>query len=343
MARSFDYGNAYRNLEQGGVTMRKVSVGSAVLFLAMACFGTASAQDAYPSKPIKVVIPLGPGSGNDVVTRILSASLEKELKTRIEVEYKAGGGGGVIGADFVANSKPDGYTLGTLNSSIFTNAPVFNPVPFDPIKGFTPIARLGAGSIVLTVNASAPWKTFEEFMAHARKSPGKATCGTTGAATVGNLDLELLKAAAGVQITHVPYKAGSGPNIAALLGGHIDCAMQLWPVLVNHVRGGKLRALATVSPLREFPQVPTFAKKGFPSVDLEVWFGFFGPANLPANVMAKLSPAFEKALKDPENVGKLEKLGWNVQYEGSAAVAERIKKELGAVRDLVKKAGIKTD
>ena len=323
--------------------MKKISLALVVFLIAAAFFGTASAQERYPSKPIKIIIPLGPGSGNDVVTRVLSESLEKELNTRIEVEYKAGGGGGVIGADFLANSKPDGYTLGTMNSSIFTNAPVFNPVPFDPIKGFTSIARLGAGSIVLVVNSTAPWKSVEEFVDHARKDPGKATCGTTGVATVGNLDLELLKAAAGVQITHVPYKAGSGPNIAALLGGHIDCAMQLWPVLVNHVRGGKLRPLATVSTLREFPQVPTFTQKGFPSVDLEVWFGFFGPANLPADVMAKLVPAFEKALKDPGNVAKLEKIGWSVQYEGPVALSERIKRELSAVRDLVKKAGIKTN
>ena len=323
--------------------MKKISLVSAMFLFAMAFFGTAVAQESYPSKPIKIVIPLGPGLGNDVVTRILSESLEKELHTRIEVEYRAGGGGGVIGADFLANSKPDGYTLGTLNSSIFTNAPVFTSVPFDPINGFTSIARLGAGSIVLVVNAPAPWKSVEEFLDHAKKSPGKATCGTTGTATVGNLDLELLKAAAGLEITHVPYKAGSGPNIAALLGGHIECAMQLWPVLVNHVRGGKLRPLASVSPLREFPNVPTFTQKGFPSVNLEVWFGFFGPANLPANVMAKLVPAFEKALKDPGNVAKLEKIGWSVQYEGPAAVSERIKRELSSVRDLVKKAGIKTN
>jgi len=324
-----------------GETMKKISIAFITVLFSMAFFGAAFAQESYPSKPIKIIIPLGPGSGNDVVTRILSESLEKELNTRIEVEYKAGGGGGVIGADFVANSKPDGYTLGTLNSSIFTNSPVFTTVPFDPIKGFTSIARLGAGSIVLVVNSNAPWKSVEEFLDHAKKSPGKATCGTTGVATVGNLDLELLKVATGVQITHVPYKAGSGPNIAALLGGHIDCAMQLWPILVNHVRGGKLRALASVSPLREFPNVPTFTQKGFPAVNLEVWFGFFGPANLPADVMAKLVPAFENALKDPGNVAKLEKLGWNVQYEGPAAVSERIERELGAVRDLAKKAGIK--
>ncbi len=323
--------------------MKKISLASVMFLFAAAFFGTAQAQESYPSRPIKIIIPLGPGSGNDVVTRILSESLEKELNTRIEVEYKAGGGGGVIGADFVAKSKPDGYTLGTLNSSIFTNSPVFNPVPFDPINDFTSIARLGAGAIVLVVNSASPWKTFEEFLDYAKKNPGKATCGTTGTATVGNLNLELLKVAAGVQITHVPYKAGSGPNIAALLGGHIDCANQLWPVLLSHVRGGKLRPLAASTRLREFPQAPTFAQKGFPSVNLEVWFGFFGPANLPANVMAKLVPAFEKALKNSVNVEKLEKIGWSVDYEGPAPTAARIKSELAAVRDLVKKAGIKAD
>jgi tripartite-type tricarboxylate transporter receptor subunit TctC len=323
--------------------MRKMLLVPVIALCAMAFSGAASAQDAYPSRPIKIVIPLGPGSGNDVVTRILSDSLEKELKTRIEVEYKAGGAGGVVGADFVAQSKPDGYTLGTLNNSILTNSPVFNPVPFDPVKGFTPIARLGVGTTALAVNAGAPWNTLEEFLAHARKTPGKATCGTTGVATVGNLDLELLKAAANVQITHIPYKAGSGPNIAALLGGHIDCAMQLWPVLANQVQAGKLKILASVSPLKDFPKVPTFAQKGLPSVDIEVWFGFFGPANLPAPVMAKLGPAFEKALKEPDNVAKLEKIGWSVQYEGTSALAERVRKELATVRELVQKAGIKPD
>ena len=176
--------------------MRKISA-LFVLFLFALVFSVAvSAQDKYPSKPIKIIIPLGPGSGNDVVTRILSESLEKDLKTQIIVEYKAGGGGGVVGADFVAKSKPDGYTLGTLNNSVLTNAPAFTPVPYDPVKDFTPIARLGSGNVLLVVNEPSPWKTLEGFLDYARKNPGKATCGTTGTASVGNLDLELLKAAA---------------------------------------------------------------------------------------------------------------------------------------------------
>ena len=323
--------------------MRKISA-VFVVFLFVLVFSVAlSAQDKYPSKPIKIIIPLGPGSANDVVTRILSESLEKDLKTQIQVEYKAGGGGGVVGADFVAKSKPDGYTLGTFHNSILTNAPVFTSVPYDPVKDFTPVALLGAGTSLLVVNEPSPWKTLEEFLDYARKNPGKATCGTTGTATVGNLNLELLKAATGVQITHVPYKAGSGPNIAALLGGHIDSAMQIWPVLASHVRGGKLRPLVSVSPLKEFPQVPTFAQKGFPTVNIEVWFGFFGPGNLPKDVLARLERAFEKALHEAENVAKLDKIGWTVDYEGTTEVSERIKKELATVKELVIKAGIKPD
>src|SRR3989304_6580220 len=117
-----------------------------MFLLALAFIGTALAQEKYPAKPIKIIIPLGPGSGNDVVTRVLSESLEKELKTQISVEYKAGGGGGVVGSDFVAKSKPDGYTIGTLNNSVFTISPVFTPVPYDPLKDFSPIARLGVGT-----------------------------------------------------------------------------------------------------------------------------------------------------------------------------------------------------
>jgi tripartite-type tricarboxylate transporter receptor subunit TctC len=119
--------------------------------------------------------------------------------------------------------------------------------------------------------------------------------------------------------------------------------MQLWPVLASHVRGGKLHPLASVSPLKEFPQIPTFAQKGLPSVNMEIWFGFYGPANLPKDVLARLDQAFKKALHEVGNVSKLEKIGWTVDYEGTSEVSERVKKELAVVRELVIKAGIKPD
>jgi tripartite-type tricarboxylate transporter receptor subunit TctC len=321
--------------------MRKILVLFS-LFLFVLVFRTAVlAQDEFPSKPIKIIIPLSPGSVNDVVTRLLAPNLEKALKTQIQVEYKAGGGGGVVGADFLAKSNPDGYNLGCLHNSVITIAPILNPVPYDPLKDFTPIAKLGFGIHLLVVNESSPWKTLEEFLDYAKKNPGKATCGTTGTGTFGHLNVEILSKEAGVQITHIPYKGGSGPNIAALLGGHIDSAHQMWPAVVNHVRAGKLRPLASTAPIKEYPQVPTYSQRGFPSVNLTVWFFFSGPANLSKGVQDRLERAFEMAINEPENIAKLEKLGWTVKHAGTTEVLKQLKEEFAVVQDLVTKLGLK--
>lgn len=303
----------------------------------------ALAQDRYPIKPITMIISLGPGTIPDLLARVVSEPLRQELKADILFEHKTGAIG-IIGNDFVAKSKPDGYTLGSLNGPAFTNVAVITPnLPYDPMKDFTPLANVGVTTALVVVNANSPWKTLEDFLGHAKKNPGKVTCGTSGVGSSGHFNLELLNIAAGVQITHVPYKAGSPANIAALLGGHIDCASQIWPVVSSHVRAGTLRVLAVTRPLNEFPQFPTFAKLGFPRVSLEVWFGFFGPANLPRDVTGKLVPAFAKAIKDQESVAKLEKSGFSVAYEEPKELSDRIKREHAVVRDVAQKAGIKPE
>jgi tripartite-type tricarboxylate transporter receptor subunit TctC len=302
-----------------------------------------SAQEKYPSKPIKLIVPLGPGTVNDVVARTVGEALSRDLKTEITVEYRAGAGG-VVGSDFLAKSSPDGHTLGVLNSSALTNSPaMMDKPPYDPLRDFTPIANVGAIPALLAINAASPWKTLEEFLTHARKNPGKVNCGTSGVGTSGHFNLELLKGAAGVQINHVPYKGGSPQNITALLGGHIDCASQVWSAVAGQVKGGKLRVLAVTSQVREFPQLPTFAQSGFPQVTLEVSFSFFGPANLPKEVAAKLVSAFEKAIKDPETSAKLEKAGFPVAYEGPKELSERIARELNVSREVARKAGIRPE
>jgi len=308
-----------------------------------ALFDIALAQERYPIKTITMIISLGPGTVPDLVARVVGEPLRQELKTDILFEHKSGAAG-IIGNDFVAKSKPDGYTLGSLNSPAFTNAAaITSNLPYDPLKDFTPLANVGVTTALIAVNANSPWKTLEEFLNHVKKNPGKVTCGTSGVGTSGHFNLELLNIAAGVQITHVPYKAGSPANIAALLGGHIDCASQIWPVVSSHVRAGTLRVLAVTRPLDEFPQFPTFAKLGFPRVSLEVWFGFFGPANLPRDVTGKLVPAFAKAIKDQESVAKLAKAGFSVAYEEPKELSDRIKREHAVVRDVAQKAGIKPE
>lgn len=316
----------------------------AVLTLLLLPWGVSEtqAQEKYPSKPIKFIVPLGPGTVNDVVARTLGELLSRGLKTEISIEYKAGAGG-VVGSDAVAKSPPDGYTLGSLNSSALTNSPaIMEKPPYDPLRDFTPIANVGVNPALVAINAASPWKTLEEFLNHARKNPGKVSCGTSGVGTSGHFNLELLKGAAGVQINHVPYR-GSPQNITALLGGHIDCASQIWPAVAGHVKGGTLRILAVTSEVRESPQLPTFARLGFPQVTLEVSFGFYGPAGLPKDVVAKLVSAFEKAIKDPETSTRLEKAGFAVAYEGPKALSERIARELTLARDVARKAGIRQE
>jgi tripartite-type tricarboxylate transporter receptor subunit TctC len=314
-----------------------------LIALSFALFNTALAQDKYPTKPITMIIALGPGTIQDLVGRVVSEPLRQELKTDILFEYKTGAAG-VIGSDFVAKSKPDGYTLGSLNGPSFTNAAVITPnLPYDPIKDFTPLANVGVTTALIAVNSNSPWKTLDEFVSHAKKNPGKVSCGTSGVGSSGHFNLELLNLAAGVQINHVPYKAGSPANVAALLGGHIDCASQIWPVVSSHVRAGTLRVLAVTRSIKEFPEFPTFAKFGFVRVNLDAWFGIFGPANLSQDVTAKLVPAVAKAVKDPESIAKLEKAGFTVAYEGPKELLERIKREYAVVRDVAQKAGIKPE
>lgn len=313
-------------------------------FVAMGLFawcllGAAQGQERFPAKPIKIIVPLGPGTVNDVVARLVGESLPKDLKTEITVEYKPGAGG-VVGSDFVAKSRPDGYTLGALNSSALTTSAAISTVPYDPLRDFTMVANAGVNSAVLAVNGASAWKSLEEFLLHAKQNPGKVSCGTSGVGTVGHFSLELLKIAANVQVNHVPYK-GSPQNLTALLGGHIDCASQIWPAVAGHVQAGRLRVLAVTSRVREAADIPTYAQKGFPQMRLEVSFGFYGPARLPEHVMARLVPAFERAIKEPENVAKLEKSGFTVAYEGPKELSARIERELSIARDIARKAGIK--
>jgi tripartite-type tricarboxylate transporter receptor subunit TctC len=318
--------------------MKRLAI-AVIGLVAWLAFGSAEAQEKYPVKPIKVIVPLGPGTVNDVVARVVGESLAKDLKTEIPVEYKPGAGG-VVGSDFVAKSKPDGYTVGSLNSSALTTSVAIATVPYDPLKDFTMIANAGVNPAVLAVNTASPWKSLEEFLQHARQNPDKLSCGTSGVGTVGHFSLELLKIAAGVQIKHVPYK-GSPQNLTALLGGHIECASQIWPAVAGHVQAGRLRVLAATSRVREAPELPTYGQKGFPQMRLEVSFGFYGPARLPAQIAARLVSAFEKAIKEPETTAKLEKSGFTVAYEGPKELSDRIATELGIAKDIATKAGIK--
>lgn len=322
---------------------RKTWLLTSMAALGLAWLGVSWAQDRYPSRLMRIVTAQGPGAATDVLARYLAEQLRRDLKAEVIVENKAGGGG-IVGADFVAKSKPDGYTLGLLHASVVTTATVINPnVSYDPVRDFTPIATLVTNPLALVVSAGSKWNTLEQIVEEAKKAPGKIACGIIGVGSHSHFNLELLKLASGAGFNRVPYSAGSGPIITALLGGHLDCTSLAWVSIDGQMKAGKLRALAVTSRIKDFPQIPTFASKGYPQTSLEVFFAIFGPGNLPQEVMAKLVPAFDGVMNDPASQDRLEKMGFSILYEGPRQLADRVRNELAVVKDVAKKAGIQKE
>lgn len=304
---------------------------------------TATAQGKYPSQTIKVVVPLGPGSATDALARMIAESLRNDLKADVIVENKAGAGG-VIGGGYVARAKPDGYTIGVFHSSVLTTAVATSPnVTYDPKKDFTPLGNAANNPWVLGVAANSRFKTLEDLIAAAKKEPGRYNCGLIGVGSHSHFNLELLKQASGADISRIPYSAGTGAILTGLLGGHIDSASMIWAGLSEHVRTGKIRILAASSPLKGFPEVPTFASKGYPQASLEVGNAVVGPAGMPKEVTDVLVPAIKRAIAEPKNVAMMEKLGFSVQYQPPQQLAATLAKELAVVTEVARKAGIKAE
>ena len=321
---------------------RKLWTLGATAVIASSISGTCAAQENYPNKPVKLVVALGGGSSADTLARMLAETLHQDLKTAFIVENRPGAGG-VIGANYVAKAKPDGYTLAVFHASVLTAAGAVMPdLPYDPIKDFTPIAMAVSNPLVLAVSAKAKWTGLKQFLDAAKQDQGKSTCGIIGLGTHSQFNLELLKIASGASITQVPFST-HGAVVAALYGGQIDSSSLVWAGLKGQVTAGKLRILAATRKLKDFPEIPTFAEAGYPKANLEVFFGIFGPAGLPKEVMATLVPAFEKAIKNPQNMAALDKMGYAVDYEGPQQLADRAEKELAIMKDLAVKAHIKTE
>lgn len=319
-------------------TTSMLAAGVAVLGLA----GAAQSQDSYPSRPVRLMVALGPGAGADNLARFLAADpLRRELGTEVIVENRAGAGG-VVGGDFLAKSKPDGYILGLLHASVVSTATVVNQnVTYDPVRDFTPVANLVTNQLALVVNAGSKWTSLEQILAEAKKSPGTVNCGLIGLGSHTHFNVEVLKLASGAEFNLVPYAAGTGPILSALMGNQLDCTSLVWPAVDAYVKAGKFRALAVTSPVKELPQIPTFASKGFPQVSLEVFNAVFAPAGLPRDVLSRLETAFSRVMNDPKVIAQLEKQGYSILHEDSRKLAERVRHELGVVRDVFKRAGMK--
>jgi len=305
----------------------------------------AQAQVAkYPDKPIRIVVGFGAGGFTDVLARTIGQKLSVTLGQPVIVENKPGATG-TIGADMVAKSKPDGYTLLLAHFASNSVAPALYPrLPYDVVKDFTPLVRLASTPVLLTVNSAFPASNVAGFVEQARKKPGELSYASSGNGTAQHLAAAQFSQVSGIKMVHVPYK-GSSAAMTDLLGGQVNLNFDSPPNVLPHYKAGKLKALAITSLVRSplFPNVPTLHESGFPNFEMSQWFAIMGPANLPKDVAERLNTEINAILKDPEVVEKIASQGGEIIGGSIPQFSAFLKQDVDKWAKLVKDADIKLE
>jgi tripartite-type tricarboxylate transporter receptor subunit TctC len=316
--------------------MKKAILMLTVLFLSVA-LGAAWASD-YPTKPITLYVGYAAGGATDTAARIVTNQVNKYLEQPIIVNNKPGGGSAVA-ADFVAKSKPDGYTL--FNSTITTVIQtVINPNNPFKITEFTPIVGLYSMPLVIVVKADSKFNTIEDLIDFAKKNPNKLNVGTPGMNSVHHFALEIFKREAKIEVNHIPFQ-GDAPGVVGVMGGHVDAAFLGLVAVAEHIKGGTMKGLAMTTSKRttQFPNLPTMAEKGFSNTaKIFSWGGVFAPAGLPGQILEKLSGAYQKAAPSTEVVSQLEKVGFTATYMNAKEFDRFVKEEHKRLSDIAQSA-----
>ena len=309
--------------------------------LFLLCAGGVAAQE-YPSRPIHIVVPYTPGTGADILSRVLGPKIAEHWNAAVVTDNRPGATGN-IGAAEVAKSAPDGYTL-LLTATSFTTNPALRPAPFDPVKDFEPVALLATGALGVYVHPDVPAKNMQEFVALVKSRPGKLYYSSPGNGGPQHLAMELLKLETGMNIVHVPYKGAAGA-IADLVGGHVQAMISALQTVAAHVHSGRLRMLAVMSGKRSaaFPDVPTLKEAGLPDIEVETWYAMFAPAGTPAPIVKKLNDEVNALLKEADVRDVVAKQGLVPEGGTPEALGGRVKRELANWTRVVKAAGIKAD
>jgi len=295
---------------------------------------------SYPSRPIQLIIPNVPGSIMDVNARVLSDELGKLLGNQIVVVAKPGGAS-IFGTDFVAKSRKDGYTIGYLSASGLVYARITHPetFPYDPDKDLEPLGLHLFVPLTAAVQASSPWKTFDELIDYAKKNPGKLRVSTIGVGAIDHFNLEVMQAMTGAQFTMIPFKGGESV-ITALLGGHVEVTFDAFGKVIPHVDSGQLRILLVSKKMPGYPNIPTAGELGYKQGLLSTWFAFYGPSGLPEDIKKTLVTAIEKAVKNSELKAKVDKMGYVVDYKSPAELNKLKKEEYEIANALAAKMGL---
>jgi len=298
---------------------------------ALAGFTGAARAQGYPNKPIRIIVPYAAGGFSDQATRAIADALAHDLGQPVLIENR-GGGGGRIGADAIAHMVPDGYNLLlTTNGTHTYMAVTEKDLSYDPIKDFTPISEIASYGLLMVINPAVPATNLQEFIAYAKKNPGKLSYASSGPGSGLHFAGEVFKAMAGVDMVHVPYK-GSGPGLIDVLAN--NCQLIFAGEAKPYVDAGRLRLLGTTSAARDprFPNMPTIGEAGLPGYDLTYWIGFFGPPGLPAEVRNRLSPAVTNILRDPALKKRFAEMGLVTVGSTPEQLVEQIRAETVKLR-----------
>ncbi len=314
---------------------------AALAALALAALG---AQAAYPDKPVKIMIGFPAGGPLDAHARLLAERLGQVLGQPVIIDYKAGAGG-TVGAEFVAKSAPDGYTLLMANTgTMVINPAVYTKLSYNTSKDFAPIARTAQQPLALVVNPEVPAKTVQELVALAKKNPGQLNYGSAGNGGISHLVPEMFKTATGTFIVHIPYR-GSAPAFTDLLAGQVQIMAESIPQAAQYVKQGKLRALAVTGKERNaaLPDVPTFAEAGIKGLDVVGFYGLLAPAGTPKDVVAKLSDALRQVLETPDIRNRMVQQGADPAYLSADQFSAYLTAQMPIWAKAVKDSGTKLD
>ena len=309
------------------------------------CFTLAfSAQAAYPDKPIKLVIGFPAGGPLDQHARLVTERLQSILGQPVIVDYKPGAGGSV-GAESVAKSPADGYTLMLANTGVMViNGALYNKLPYNTLKDFTPLARTAMQPLALLVNNNVPAKNLKDFMEYTRQNPGKVNYGSAGNGGISHLVPEMFKSATGLFMVHIPYR-GSAPAFTDLIGGQVQFMAESIPQAASYHKQGKVRALAVTSRERNpaLPEVPTVIESGLKGFEVVGFYGFLAPAGTPRDIVSKLSDAFKQVLTNPDVRNRMVSQGADPAFLGSDEFAQFLATETPRWAAAVKVSGARLD